>query len=256
MSVDLFVIASGDGYFKRVSPAVTDVLGYSVDEALKIPYIEMIHPDDQARALETVREQLEEHRRIDEFIGRFRHKDGSYRILSWRSMPRGDLMFATARDVTEEARAAEELRQAKEQLEQRVEERTRALAEANETLHKSERRFRALIENGADSIALIDGNNHILYLSPAVTQVEGYEPHELIGQQRARAHASRRRAGTRQGGGTVVGESGQAHPGDLATPAQGWALDLAGGRGHQPARRSVGARHRHQLPRHHRPPGA
>lgn len=182
LSVDLFVIASGDGYFKRVSPAITDVLGYTMDEALKIPYLEMIHPDDRSRALEAVREQMEEHRRIDEFVGRFRHKDGNYRILSWRSMPRGDLMFATARDVTEEVRAAEELRQAKEQLEQRVEERTRALAEANETLYKSERRFRALIENGADSIALIDGNNNILYLSPAVTQVEGYEPEELIGR--------------------------------------------------------------------------
>jgi PAS domain S-box-containing protein len=181
LSIDLFVIASGDGFFKRVSPAITDMLGYSVDEALKIPYMEMIHPDDRPRALETVREQLVEHRRIDEFVGRFRHQNGSYRILSWRSMPRNDLMFATARDVTEEVRAAEELRQAKEQLEQRVEQRTRALAEANETLEKSERRFRALIENGADSIALIDGDNRILYLSPAVAQVEGYAPEELIG---------------------------------------------------------------------------
>ncbi len=115
-------------------------------------------------------------------MGRFRHKDGSYRMLSWRSMPRGDLMYATARDVTDEARAAEELREAKEQLEQRVEERTRALADANETLHKSERRFRALIEHGSDSIALIDADNNILYLSPAVANVEGYLPEELIGR--------------------------------------------------------------------------
>jgi PAS domain S-box-containing protein len=97
-------------------------------------------------------------------------------------MPRNDLMFATARDVTAEVRAAEELREAKEQLEERVEERTRALAEANETLHKSERRFRALIEHGSDSIALIDSNNQILYMSPAVTQVEGYRPEELVGR--------------------------------------------------------------------------
>ena len=40
------------------------------------------------------------------------------------------------------------------QLEARVAERTRALAEANETLHKSERRFRALIEHGSDALVL------------------------------------------------------------------------------------------------------
>ncbi len=182
LSIDLFVIAAGDGMFKRVSPAVTDMLGYTVEEALAIPYMKMIHPDDRARAAETVQLQLGQGRRIDEFVGRFQHKDGTYRTLSWRSMPRGGLMFATARDVTAQVHAAQELRDAKEQLEQRVTERTADLARANETLEKSERRFRALIEHGSDSIALIDGDNRILYLSPAVAHVEGYQPEELVGR--------------------------------------------------------------------------
>ena len=182
LSIDLFVIAAGDGMFKRMSPAVTDMLGYTVEEALKIPYMEMIHPEDRERAKETVRQQLHLGQRIDEFIGRFRHKDGSYRTLSWRSMPRDGLMFATARDVTAEVNAARELREARDELERRVAERTSALARANETLEKSERRFRALIEHGSDSIALIDAENRILYLSPAVAQVEGYQPEELVGR--------------------------------------------------------------------------
>ncbi len=49
-------------------------------------------------------------------------------------------------------------------------------------LHHSERRFRALIEHGADSVAVIDANNNIKYLSPAVTAVEGYRPEELVGR--------------------------------------------------------------------------
>jgi two-component system cell cycle sensor histidine kinase/response regulator CckA len=44
------------------------------------------------------------------------------------------------------------------------------------------RRFQALIEHSADSIALIDKDNRILYLSPAVTAVEGYSPEELLGR--------------------------------------------------------------------------
>jgi PAS domain S-box-containing protein len=51
-----------------------------------------------------------------------------------------------------------------------------------EAVRNSERRFRALIENSLDSIAVIDANNNILYLSPAVALVEGYSPDELVGR--------------------------------------------------------------------------
>jgi PAS domain S-box-containing protein len=73
-------------------------------------------------------------------------------------------------------------RQARDLLELRVEQRTAELAAANLSLQGSERRFRALIEHGADSIALIDAENRILYLSPAVAHVEGYLPEELLGR--------------------------------------------------------------------------
>lgn len=53
--------------------------------------------------------------------------------------------------------------------------------EAELALRDSERRFRALIDNSADGISLIDANNHILYLSPAVAGIEGYTPEELAG---------------------------------------------------------------------------
>jgi PAS domain S-box-containing protein len=181
LSLDLFVIAGGDGYFKRMSHAVTDILGYTVEEALAIGYMDMMHPDDRERAVKERDRQILQGERVDDFQARFRHKDGSYRVLSWRSTPKGDLMYATARDVTDAAAATEALREAKEQLEVHVADRTAALALANETLRKSERRFRALIEHGSDSIALIDADNKILYLSPAVVQVEGYEPEELLG---------------------------------------------------------------------------
>jgi PAS domain S-box-containing protein len=49
-------------------------------------------------------------------------------------------------------------------------------------LRNSERRFRALIEHSSDCIALVDANNNILYLSPAVAAIEGYQPEDLIGR--------------------------------------------------------------------------
>jgi PAS domain S-box-containing protein len=93
----------------------------------------------------------------------------------------GLALYAIRRDFAGRARAEREIQEANEQLEARVEQRTAELAQANETLRKSERRFRALIEHGSDSIALIDAGNKILYLSPAVANVEGYQPEELLG---------------------------------------------------------------------------
>jgi len=53
---------------------------------------------------------------------------------------------------------------------------------AAQDLINSERRFRALIEHSGDSIALVDPQHTILYLSPSVTTTEGYEPSELLGE--------------------------------------------------------------------------
>jgi PAS domain S-box-containing protein len=181
LSIDLFVIATPDGGFKRMSPAVKDILGYTVEEGLALDYMQMQHPDDLARTHDAVDRQVVHGEAVDNFESRFRHKDGTYRMLSWRSRAQDGLLYATARDVTDAAAAGEALRAAKEQLELRVAERTRELARANESLGTSERRFRALIEHGSDSIAMIDKNSRIIYLSPAVANIEGYQPEELLG---------------------------------------------------------------------------
>lgn len=49
-------------------------------------------------------------------------------------------------------------------------------------LESRERRFSALVERSADVTMLIEGDGTIAYVSPAVTDVFGYEPSDLIGQ--------------------------------------------------------------------------
>jgi len=51
---------------------------------------------------------------------------------------------------------------------------------AEERLHQSEKRFRALIENNADVISLTDANGIIAYVSPSMTRVLGYLPEERV----------------------------------------------------------------------------
>jgi PAS domain S-box-containing protein len=124
LSLDFLCISSGDGYFKLVSPAVTDILGWSVKEFLAKPYIDFVHPDDQPATLREVQKQIRSGQKVLHFENRYRHKNGSWRVLSWRSAPYGKLMYATARDVTDVKNMEQALRKTNDVLEERVRERT------------------------------------------------------------------------------------------------------------------------------------
>ena len=53
--------------------------------------------------------------------------------------------------------------------------------QAEEALRRSEFRFRSLVENSADMIALINAEATFLYASPSTTKILGYETQEYVG---------------------------------------------------------------------------
>ncbi len=102
LSIDFLAISSGDGYFKRVSPGVTEVLGWTPEEFIARPFLEFVHPDDVDITKAEVARQLERGEKVMRFRNRYRHKDGTWRTISWRSTPApGGLMYGVGRDVTE-----------------------------------------------------------------------------------------------------------------------------------------------------------
>lgn len=117
VSLDMLCISSYDGYFKKVNPAFTDVLGYTPEEFCANPYLSYIHPDDIEPTKLEVEKQLLTKQQVLNFENRYLAKDGSYKLLSWKSAPVGDLMYAAARDVTATRAAETELRRMKDQLE-------------------------------------------------------------------------------------------------------------------------------------------
>jgi PAS domain S-box-containing protein len=54
---------------------------------------------------------------------------------------------------------------------------------AEEMLRHSEMRFRAIVENSADGLALLDRTGTITYVTPATSQLLGYRPEELAGRR-------------------------------------------------------------------------
>ncbi|MDE3244228.1 MAG: PAS domain S-box protein, partial [Nitrospirota bacterium] len=115
LSLDMLCIARSDGYFKRVSPAFTQALGWSVEDMVTRPFLDFVHPDDRAATLREVEKQVAAGEQVLRFENRYRRKDGSWRTLSWKSVPQPDgTMYATARDVTERKRAEAVLRKSEE----------------------------------------------------------------------------------------------------------------------------------------------
>ena len=118
LSLDMLCISSADGYFKRVNPAFTETLGWSTDELLSRPFLDLVHPDDHAATLREVAEQTEAGKITLKFENRYRHKNGSWRMLSWTSIADDTgLMYATARDITDHRQMTQSLIAAKEQAE-------------------------------------------------------------------------------------------------------------------------------------------
>jgi PAS domain S-box-containing protein len=115
VSQDLLVVADRNGVWRTVNPAWTQTLGWSEAEFLNRTSEWLEHPDDNGVTRAHVRE-LGARETTVKFENRFRHKDGSYRWLSWIAVSDRDSNYAVARDVTAEKAAAERLKATEEAL--------------------------------------------------------------------------------------------------------------------------------------------
>src|SRR6266851_4307997 len=115
VSQDLLVVADRNGVWRTVNPAWTKTLGWSEAELLNRTSEWLEHPDDGGLTRTEVNELIQGNLTV-KFEGRFRHKDGSYRWLSWTGVPDQDHIYAVARDITAEKAAAERLKATEEAL--------------------------------------------------------------------------------------------------------------------------------------------
>lgn len=117
-SVDLVCIAGMHGYYTRVSPSFTRVLGWSEEHMLSHPIHTFVHPDDVDRTIEQF-DVLAEAGRSEGFANRYLTKDGSIVWLQWASAydSESGVICAIARDVTEQRRVAHELEAARKSAE-------------------------------------------------------------------------------------------------------------------------------------------
>jgi PAS domain S-box-containing protein len=109
-ALDLLCIADIDGYFKKVNLEWEKVLGYPHREIEGGRYLDFVHPDDLPATHDAIM-KLRQGSPILNFTNRYRCKDGSYRLIEWRSYPYGQLIYAAARDITDQHATKVKLRE-------------------------------------------------------------------------------------------------------------------------------------------------
>jgi PAS domain S-box-containing protein len=96
---DLLGVINRDGAMERSNPAWQTEMGWSANELRSRRVLDFIHPEDSQRMRGTLA-TLSDGQPTLRFESRFRHKDGSWRTLSWTAAPYGESIYCVARDVT------------------------------------------------------------------------------------------------------------------------------------------------------------
>ncbi|MBD1832027.1 PAS domain S-box protein [Cyanobacteria bacterium FACHB-472] len=159
LSLDMFFIAGFDGYFKQLNPMCEKTLGLTTDQLSAKQWIEFIHPKDRQATIAQLQELSSSTETIS-FENRFRCQDGSYKWLLWNAAVchEEQLIYATARDITERK-------------------------QSDEALRESEERFRLLVKNVKDyAIYMLDTSGKIISWNKGAEGINGYQASEIIGQ--------------------------------------------------------------------------
>jgi PAS domain S-box-containing protein len=102
-TTNLISIFNIDGYFSRVSSGFTNLLGYTTEEFFTKSFFDLIVTEDVEKTREELKKIQKGMPTID-FENRYKTKDGSVKILHWYIIPdtNTNLIYATARDLTEQ----------------------------------------------------------------------------------------------------------------------------------------------------------
>lgn len=109
ISPDMLAIASISGYFRKVNPAFSKVLGYSEKELLSRPYLDFVHPDDKELTYKETR-RVEDGNITLHLENRYIAKNGDIKWFEWTCVPLHEeaLIFSATKDITEKKKMDEE----------------------------------------------------------------------------------------------------------------------------------------------------
>lgn len=110
LSANLICIAGNSGYFNHINASFVQLLRFTEEELLSIPYLDLIHPDEQAATLKEINE-LKRGKPFSSFLNRCKMKSGNYKRLSWTANCSGadGNIYAIGLDCTDKVMLQDEI---------------------------------------------------------------------------------------------------------------------------------------------------
>ncbi len=156
LSLDLVCLANTDGFFKKVSPSFTTILGWDEETLLNKSFFELIHEDDHQKTQEEI-EKLATGIPTINFTIRFKTIFGDHKTIQWKATPESETgsIYAIGRDVTEEKK--------------------------NELiLLERKRKLKVFFENSQGLMCTHDMEGNFLSVNTSGAEILGYTPEEVL----------------------------------------------------------------------------
>jgi len=201
LSPDGIYMSDMKGMITSCNEAATRILGYSKDELIGKHFTKLgtLRTSDTPKYLKILSAVLSG-KVIEPQEVFFYHKNGTNHVVDIRTillrLDGKKAIQITARDITEYKRMQEALQKAHDELEKRVEERTRELAKANKELHteiterkradealrESEEEKSTLVEEAPIAISYVDIKGKITLVNKRFEEESGYSREEVVGK--------------------------------------------------------------------------
>ena len=101
LSRDAMIVVTRDLRMQAANPAWLRALGWTEEEVMGKPILELVHPADRVEVEVAVMEFVSD-RGLEQLETRLRHKDGHYRLFSWTASFDGTLLTAVGRDISQD----------------------------------------------------------------------------------------------------------------------------------------------------------
>lgn len=108
-ALDMHCISDSQGNISEVNRAFHITLGYSAAELKAIPFLYLIHPDEQKWVYHNLLVNILR-KPVRNQINRMRRKDGTYRTIEWNAIGIDNVVYGSARDITERQETEIQLR--------------------------------------------------------------------------------------------------------------------------------------------------
>ena len=154
------IVVVQDGSVRLINRRLMEMTGYTNEEVYNKPFIEFIHPEDRPMAFEQHQKRQRGESAPMQYPLRVLNKAGETlwfqlkgSLITWENKTATLNMFT---DITEQK-------------------------QTEISLKESEEKYRLIVENSNDIVFTFDRAEQLVYLSPSIKNVLGYNPSNLIG---------------------------------------------------------------------------